>query len=60
MDFEAYLKENLRKNVIDHSIRANINSNGEITFYVHADGHDSDTLDFQVNGNELIPIKSVL
>ena len=50
---EEYLLENLKNLVIDHAIRANINAEGAITFYIHPNGVDGDTLDFKVNGNTL-------
>ena len=46
-----YLKENLEKNVIDHSIRAKLEADGAVTFYIHPNGHDGDTLDFEVSRN---------
>ena len=49
--FEQYLKENYESGIIDHSIRAEAKSNGDVTFYIHASNYDSDTLDFQVRGN---------
>lgn len=51
---EQYLKENLEKGIIDHAIRATINEHGNVTFYIHANGQDSDTLDFMVKKNILI------
>lgn len=50
-----YLKENIAKGVIDFSIRAGYNRDGEIELYIHPDSKDGETLDFLVLGNELIP-----
>jgi hypothetical protein len=54
-DFEKFLKDNCAKGAIDLAIRAN-DDNGKITFYIHAINFDSETLDFSVNGNKLIPL----
>ena len=51
---EEYLKENDAIHHIDHSIRASVND-GEVSFYIHAQGYDSDTLDFFVCDNALLP-----
>ena len=50
---EQYLRENSNKGVIDHAIRAQINDNGWVSFYIHPHGVDGDTLDFGVNENQL-------
>ena len=52
---EAYLRKNLKRMVIDHSIRAEVRD-GKVQFYLHATGNDSDTLDFRVEGDTLIPL----
>lgn len=54
--FEEYLREYLNKNIIDHSIRVCYDENMKPQFYIHAVGHNSMTLDFKVDGNNLIPI----
>lgn len=54
-DLEQYLRENCSKGIIDHSIRATVDENG-VKFYIHANGYNSDTLDYAVEGNKLIPI----
>lgn len=51
---EAYLRDSCSRNVIDHSIRARVDSDGSLTFYIHPSGVDGDTLDFVVCGNTLI------
>ena len=50
---EECLLENFKNLVIDHAIRANVNAEGEITFYIHPDGVGGDTLGFKVKGNTL-------
>ncbi len=58
---EQYLKDNFERQVIDHSIRASVLNIGDgtcdVTFYIHADSKDSDTLDFLVKENVLMPLK---
>jgi hypothetical protein len=49
---EQYLKAYELKNIVDFSLRCQ--TRGEfITFYIHASGKDSETLEFVVIGNEL-------
>lgn len=50
---DTYLTENFERGVIDHALRANVDDEGALTFYIHPMGVDGDTLDFQVNGNSL-------
>src|SRR5690349_22741738 len=51
----SYLKEQLTRSdphpAIDHAIRAELHRDGRISFYIHADGRDSDTPDFWVSEN---------
>lgn len=58
---EQYLRENWDKGyIIDHVIRANVNEDGSVMFYIHAQGKDSDTLDFFVKDNQLTPVKGIV
>ena len=57
---ETYLRENVGRNVIDHHIRARVDSRGDVVFYIHALYNNSDTLDFQVNGDALVPDPNVI
>lgn len=47
-----YLKNSLTRNdphpAIDHTIRAELHEDGRISFYIHAQGRDSDTVEFWV------------
>jgi len=52
---EDYLKENYEKNIIDHLIRATVYGDN-VSIYIHANGYDSETLDYSVYNNILIPI----
>lgn len=52
---EEYLLENIEKGFIDHSLRAQIDEDGSVSFYIHANGHNSDTLDFWVLNDKLTP-----
>lgn len=56
MNLETYLRENCRRNAIDHSIRAMCDDAGNVSFYIHPANVNGDTLDFAVNGNELLPL----
>lgn len=56
MTLEEYFEKNYRSKIIDHKIRITVDENGRISFYIHADGHDSDTIDFHVFGNHLLRI----
>ena len=52
--FEDYLKKEITEGHIYHEICTRINGNGNVQFYIHANGYDSDTIDFGVNENQLI------
>ena len=51
--------------LLTHCIRSNVparvvpvvGKSGKMEFYIHADGADSTTLDFQVSNNELKPLE---
>lgn len=65
MTLQEYFEKNLdRKDtpypVIDHSIRARRHQDGQIGIYIHATGFDSDTVDFYVEGNQLLGVEGVL
>ena len=64
MTLEDYFRRQLGRAdpypAIDHSIRAQLHEDGRISFYIHADGRDSDTQDFWVNGNTLTNTQSQL
>ena len=53
MNLYEYLDKNLSRKdtypAIDHAIRARKCENGDIKFYIHASGRDSDTIDFVVS-----------
>lgn len=54
---EQYFAENIEKHIIDHKLRTTATSDG-LTFYIHPDGYDGDTLDFLVKGNNLTPYQN--
>lgn len=58
MTFEEYLRKNFNREnpnaVIDHVLRANV-VHGKLSFYIHPQSVDGDTLDFIVDGNALLP-----
>jgi hypothetical protein len=57
MKLYDYLNKNLSRTdptpAIDFGIRAEKHQYGRISFYIHADGRDSDTEDYWVEGNSL-------
>ena len=53
-DLETYLRDTLTAaGCIDHALRASVDGEGRVTFYIHPLGADGDTLDFTVRGNTL-------
>ncbi len=55
MTFEQLLAHCLSKSV-RASIHPVVGRDGSMEFYVHADGADSETLDFSVSNNEVKPL----
>jgi hypothetical protein len=55
--FEEYLRSENAKAHIDFRIRTIRGPNNELDFYIHPDGADGDTLDFEVRGNELVRLE---
>ncbi len=59
MDLYSYLKQQLERRdpypAIEHTLRAQIHQDGRISFYIHAAGRDSDTVDFWVSDAGLFP-----
>ena len=53
MTLDAYLRKQLTRAdphpAIDHRLRAQLHPDGRISFYIHAEGRDSDTADFWVS-----------
>lgn len=50
---DSYLKENFDNGVIDHAIRAHVDEQGWVTFYIHPLNVSGETLDFSVTANNL-------
>ena len=48
-----YLAENAARHVIDHALRASVDIDGKVTFYIHPNSVEGETLDFEANGNVL-------
>ena len=44
-----FLRAEIAKGHIDFAIRAQVNEHNDVEFYIHADGHDSDTVDFVID-----------
>jgi hypothetical protein len=57
MTLEDYLRKQLTRSdpypAIDHRIRAELHADGRVSFYIHAEGRDSDTESYWVKDNEL-------
>lgn len=51
---EDYFRENLAKGAMYHAVCANIDEKGLVSFYIHADGRDSETPTFLVKDNHLL------
>ena len=54
---EQYFRENITAGTIDFCMRASIDSLGLVSFYIHPDSKDGDTLDFYVSENTLSSAK---
>jgi hypothetical protein len=54
-NLETYLRKNCEQNIIDHALRAEVAADGTVSFYVHPQGADGETLDYSVAGNTLTP-----
>jgi len=51
---ETYLRNSVEHaRIIDFRLRAAIAPDGRVIFYVHPDGLDGETADFEVVGNQL-------
>lgn len=50
-DLESYLHRYIRNQVIDFSLRAQVMSDGSVSFYIHPANVDGQTLDFYIEGN---------
>lgn len=56
--FEQYLRDAHAAGAIDHAVRARVDPNGAVSFYIHPAGRDGETLDFVVGGNGLSCIQA--
>lgn len=52
---EEYLTSCAEKGVIEFRLVAHFDGHYTTTFYLHALGHDCETLDYEVDGDRLIP-----
>lgn len=57
MTFEEFLREAISKHGDVRLRPAQYTSDGPVSFYAHVLNHDSSTVDFEVKGNELMPMK---
>jgi len=60
MTFEDYLRAEMDEGKIDFAIRAERHAQGRfdtrLKFYIHAQGKNGDTKDYEVTGNSLTPL----
>ncbi len=56
---EQFLRDNSAKGVIDYHVRASCEGDG-VSIYMHAANTDSDTLDFDVMGDNLVSCNTLL
>lgn len=54
---EGYLHVTFDQGIIDHHLRASIDSEGTVRFYIHPQNASGETLDFEVDGDDLIALK---
>lgn len=54
MTLEQYFKSEFEQGKIDHAIRANVDSTGLVTFYIHPASKSGKTCDYVVRGNDLV------
>lgn len=52
---EAYLADCLARGLIDHALRASLDANGQVKFYLHPMGADGATPMFVIEGNQMRP-----
>ena len=53
MSLEDFLRHHLKDNIIDFTLRASFNKNGDVVFYIHPEYKDGLTRDYVVEGNTL-------
>jgi len=46
---ESFLRKNIESGIIDFSVRASLDNNDKVCFYIHSANTDSETADFVVN-----------
>ena len=54
---QEYLSKCVASGAIDHQVRATMDEQFNVSFYIHAEGKDSPTLDFAVVDNTLLPLQ---
>jgi len=53
VNIEPYLRSELEKGNIDFSVRARIGADGYVYIYIHPTGKDGETMDYEVNDDQL-------
>jgi hypothetical protein len=51
---ESYLRKYIKSGIIDFSVRASLDNNDKVCFYIHSANTDSETADFVVNEDKAI------
>ena len=52
---ESYLRCNIKEGVINHAIRVTSGESDDVTFYIHPQDANGDTIDYKVIGNLIYP-----
>lgn len=52
-NLEEYFIASALKGVVDHAVRANVNSEGKVSFYIHPASTSGYTCDYEVSENSL-------
>lgn len=56
MTLSRFLRKEINRGHIDFAVRARINEDNDVAFYIHTQGYDSDTLDFVLSDEFLFEI----
>jgi hypothetical protein len=54
---QEYLTDSFQHGSVEHSMRSSVDSDGNVSFYIHPMNVSGDTLDFAVAGNDLVPLQ---
>ena len=54
ISLRQYLKDEIQKGNIDFSLRASVDEDGVVSFYIHPQGKDGTTEDFKLIGERVL------